>query len=152
MKNNSRRFVWLAAILTFAFIVPLTVLSAQKEKAASQATLDAGQQVFKKNCNLCHFPDKTDTKMGPGLKGLFKMKQLPESHKPVNEKDIRAQILNGSKKMPGFAKKLSPEQVPEDTVGSRSARSAHREDAGKLFLGHRQTIRAPVNPYFFLAI
>ncbi len=111
MKNNSRRFVWLAAILTFAIMLPLAVLSAQKEKPASPEDLDAGQQVFKKNCNLCHFPDKADKKMGPGLKGLFKLKELPESHKPVNEKDIRDQILNGSKKMPGFAKKLTPEQV-----------------------------------------
>jgi cytochrome c len=113
MKNNSRRYVWLAAILAFALIVPLTVLSAQKEKPASQATLDAGQQVFKKNCNLCHFPDKTDKKMGPGLKGLFKLKELPESHKPADEKTIREQIVNGSKKMPAFAKKLTPQQVDD---------------------------------------
>ena len=114
MKNNSRRFVRLAAILTVAFIVPWTVLSAQnakKEKPASQATLDAGQQTFKKNCNLCHFPDKTDKKMGPGLKGLFSLKELPQSHKPATEEVIREQIEKGSKTMPGFAKKLSPEQL-----------------------------------------
>ncbi len=114
MKNNSHRFVRLVSILAVAFIVPLTVLSAdnaKKDQPASQATLDAGQQVFKKNCNLCHFPDKTDKKMGPGLKGLFALKELPESHKTVDEKTIRDQIMNGTKKMPGFAKKLTPEQV-----------------------------------------
>lgn len=114
MKNISRRYVRLAAILAVAFIVPLMILSAEntkKEEPASQATLDAGQQVFKKNCNLCHFPDKADKKMGPGLKGLFSLKELPESHQPADEKTIRGQIMNGTKKMPGFAKKLSPEQV-----------------------------------------
>jgi mono/diheme cytochrome c family protein len=114
MKTKSLRFVQLAVILTVAFIVPLAVLSAdnaKKESSASQATLDEGQQVFKKNCNLCHFPDKPDKKMGPGLKGLFSLEELPESHKPVDEKTIRDQIMNGTKKMPGFAKKLSPEQV-----------------------------------------
>jgi mono/diheme cytochrome c family protein len=114
MKTKSLRFVQLAVILTVAFIVPLAILSAEngkKEAPASQTTLDEGLQVFKKNCNLCHFPDKADKKMGPGLKGLFSLKELPESHKPADEKTIRDQIVNGSKKMPGFAKKLSPEQV-----------------------------------------
>ncbi len=110
MKNNSLRLVRLTLILAIAFIVPLAVLSAGDAKK-TQAAVEEGQQVFKKNCNLCHFPDKTDKKMGPGLKGLFKLKELPESHKPVDEETIRGQIMNGTKKMPGFAKKLSPEQV-----------------------------------------
>ncbi|MBI1940467.1 MAG: cytochrome c [Acidobacteria bacterium] len=114
MNNTSLGFVRLTLIILAALIVPLAILSAEngkKEEPASQPTLDEGLKVFKKNCILCHFPDKADKKMGPGLKGLFSLKELPESHKPVDEETIRDQIMNGTKKMPGFAKKLSPEQI-----------------------------------------
>jgi mono/diheme cytochrome c family protein len=64
---------------------------------------------------LC-FADKTDTKIGPGLKGLFANKQLPESHRLATEANVRQQIEKGSPKakpMPGFAGKLSPANIPE---------------------------------------
>jgi mono/diheme cytochrome c family protein len=114
MKSISLRFLRMTFILAIAFIVPLAILSAdsaKKEAPASKALLDEGQKIYKKNCNLCHFPDKADKKMGPGLKGLFSLKELPQSHKPATEEVIREQILKGSKAMPPFSKKLSPEQV-----------------------------------------
>jgi hypothetical protein len=60
---------------------------------------------------MCHFPDKSDNKLGPGLKDLFKNKELPQSHKPVTEAAVREQIENSSKAMLGFGKKLSAEEI-----------------------------------------
>ena len=73
----------------------------------------AGKVLFQKNCALCHNADKAEKKIGPGLKGLLKNKELPASHKPATEADVRAQIENGSlaKGMPAFGAKLSKAEI-----------------------------------------
>jgi mono/diheme cytochrome c family protein len=97
-------------ILTLIGAIPL-VIAAGQNAAPGDAT--AGKAVFMKNCNLCHYADKTDSKIGPGLKGLFKAKELPKSHHPVSEATAREQIEKGnpSKGMPPFGKKLSKVDV-----------------------------------------
>lgn len=109
MRKNIPAFALSGLI---AFMIPFAVLvadSPQKEKA--QGSVEEGQALYKKHCNMCHFPDKPTKKLGPGLKGLFSLKELPQSHKPAAEDVIREQIAKGSKAMPPFAKKLSPEQM-----------------------------------------
>ena len=61
-----------------------------------------GALVFKQNCSACHFPDRKDRKVGPGLLGLFKRSTLPDSGLPVSEETVSNQIINGGKKMPPF--------------------------------------------------
>jgi len=62
------------------------------------------------NCSVCHFHDSRDTKVGPGLAGLFKQDQLPKSGKPATEDVVRDQIVNGSGSMPSF-KHLKQEEI-----------------------------------------
>jgi cytochrome c len=107
----------IAIVLLALFSISLW--GAEKSKKASRTTHNSpaeGEKVFNANCAMCHFADKTDNKMGPGLKGLFKNKLLPSSHTPATEENVREQILKGNPHgkpvpMPGFAEKLKPEQV-----------------------------------------
>ena len=69
-----------------------------------------GQNLFMANCSTCHYLDRKDTKIGPGLLGLFKNPKLPDSGLPANEKIVRERILNGGKKMPPF-KHLKDDQL-----------------------------------------
>ncbi|UCD91123.1 MAG: cytochrome c [Desulfobacterales bacterium] len=69
-----------------------------------------GQNIFLANCAACHYPDRKDTKVGPGLVGLFTHPKLPDSGLPVNENNVRERIINGGKKMPPF-KHLKDEQI-----------------------------------------
>jgi len=69
-----------------------------------------GQDLFMANCSVCHHPDRKETKVGPGLLGLFKNPKLPYSGLPPSEKTLRKQIVNGGKKMPPF-KHLKDEQI-----------------------------------------
>jgi len=90
--------------------------SKKKASSASSAAVEEGKSSFGKNCSMCHFPDKTDNKVGPGLKDLFKNKELPESHLPATEENVRQQIEKGSPEakpmpMPGFKDKLSPSEM-----------------------------------------
>lgn len=69
-----------------------------------------GATVFHQNCSDCHYSDKTETKIGPGLKGLFKLPKLPSSDRPVTDATVRNQIKTPFKNMPSFA------ELPEDDV------------------------------------
>lgn len=62
-----------------------------------------GAVIFNDNCAGCHFADKTDAKIGPGLKGLFDRSSLPTSGRPVTEENIREQLKTPFRAMPPFA-------------------------------------------------
>jgi mono/diheme cytochrome c family protein len=109
MKRKS--LWWVVPVLAAAFVAPLVLRSTEEKKTAASGDAAAGEAIFKKNCQLCHHPDKTTKKLGPGLKGLFNLKELPESKKPPTEELVREQIVNGTKNMPAFGKKLSAEQI-----------------------------------------
>jgi uncharacterized membrane protein len=69
-----------------------------------------GAAIFNKNCIQCHYTDRTDAKVGPGLKGLYKMENLPVSKRPVNDENIRKQMVTPFKMMPPFPD-LTQEQM-----------------------------------------
>jgi mono/diheme cytochrome c family protein len=76
---------------------------AQGKKGAGDAA--KGKVVFEQ-CAICHDPDSTDAKIGPGLKGLFKNAKLP-SGKPTSEANVLAQINMGGNGMPAYKDILS---------------------------------------------
>jgi cytochrome c2 len=65
-----------------------------------------GAMVFE-NCAGCHNSDSTDTKVGPGLKDLFKRAKLVNG-KPVNPENVKGLVTDGSGSMPPFGDSISP--------------------------------------------
>ena len=76
---------------------------------AQKGTADKGKMVFEGNCSVCHNADSTETKVGPGLKGLFKHDKLANG-KPVNEANVRAKIEEGGNGMPPYKDVLSDQE------------------------------------------
>lgn len=74
---------------------------------AADGDASKGQTVFD-NCAVCHNADSTDTKVGPGLKNLFKREKLLNG-KPVNEANVREIIEKGGSSMPPMGGVLSDE-------------------------------------------
>jgi hypothetical protein len=70
----------------------------------------SGKKLFAANCSVCHFPDRKDKKIGPGLLGLFTSPKLPDSGLPVTAENVRERIVNGGDKMPPF-KHLKEEEL-----------------------------------------
>lgn len=62
----------------------------------------AGTKLFEANCSFCHFTDSTETKLGPGLKGLFEKKKMPVSGWPVSANNVQRQLKTPFNKMPPF--------------------------------------------------
>ena len=67
----------------------------------------AGSQVFEQTCAVCHNLS-TETKVGPGLAGLFDLQQLPNGN-PVNIENLKQWIVTGGGAMPG--QPLTDEQL-----------------------------------------
>lgn len=72
---------------------------------------EEGSQLFvSKGCAQCHYVDSRNTKVGPGLEGLFNRDNLPVSGREVTEENVREQLESPYKNMPSFADRLSEEQ------------------------------------------
>ena len=97
----------LCALLVLAQAKEKPKKEAKKAHAASTAE---GQAQFKEKCAVCHWADKTDKRIGPGLKGLFKRAKLFDE-RPVNEANVRDLIQKGGGKMVGFEDALDAKQI-----------------------------------------
>jgi hypothetical protein len=71
-------------------------------KLQNAKTTESGKDLYAANCSGCHFSDRKDTKVGPGLLELFKNPKLPKSGRPTTDENVRDTIVNGQGKMPPF--------------------------------------------------
>jgi mono/diheme cytochrome c family protein len=88
----------------------------EAEKAISGTSMDAdaarGQTIFDKQCSFCHYADRTESKLGPGLKGVLKGETLPISGKPATPENVTQQLLNPYQNMPSFSS-LSEQEIKD---------------------------------------
>lgn len=78
-------------------------VSPQTEQNQTMAeSVAAGQALFNQKCSFCHFTDSTDTKVGPGLKGLFQRKKMTGSGWPVIPENVAKQLMTPFEQMPTF--------------------------------------------------
>jgi hypothetical protein len=61
-----------------------------------------GALIFESHCAACHFADKSDRKIGPGLKGILKKEKLPVSGRPADPENILKQLKTPYLAMPAF--------------------------------------------------
>jgi len=87
--------------------------------AADTSYMVAGAKLFKKKCAFCHLTDSTDTKVGPGLKGLFKGVTMPVSGWPVSADSVQRLLKSSFKQMPSF-ESLNSEDVHSLTIYLKS--------------------------------
>lgn len=116
MQARSLKIAKWGFILALAIALPIATLTFAKGKSDISPAAKTGKHLFDQNCAMCHFPNKTATKIGPGLKGLFKRKELPYSHKPVTVANVEHQIEHGNANakpmpMPPFGSKFSKAQI-----------------------------------------
>lgn len=107
--HKSRLF---AICLTLALTCALP-LAAQKKGAKGKAQAAAGdaekgKAVFEQ-CSVCHNADSDEKKMGPGLKGLFKLEKMANGKKPTEE-NVQAKIDEGGNGMPAYKEMLTDDE------------------------------------------
>jgi mono/diheme cytochrome c family protein len=87
-------------------------LSAAPNAPPLQADADKGNDLFARHCASCHYSDREDKKLGPGLKGLFHMDSLPMSGRAVTEENVRRQMIRPFRRMPSFGS-LTPREIAD---------------------------------------
>jgi len=85
---------------------------AADSQLATQGSPEKGADIFAGLCAGCHHPDREETIVGPGLRGILKREKLPASGKPATAENVRAQILFPYLTMPAF-KDLSPQDMAD---------------------------------------
>ncbi len=75
---------------------------------------ERGAALYREKCSSCHYADREDTRLGPGLKNLLKKEKLPHSGRPATVENVKEQLIRPIVAMPSFAK-LS-EQEMEDLL------------------------------------
>lgn len=93
----------------FATVFCFSIAFGVPASAASKGNAAKGKDLVDSHCTICHNTTTPGTKMGPSLKGLFKQKML-KTGKPVNDKNVLAQINNGGGGMPAFGDQLTSAQ------------------------------------------
>jgi len=92
--------------------------AAEVTQPAAEATQPAGdaqngETLFASNCSNCHDANSTESRIGPGLAGLFERPELPSSGKPVTRDNVRAQIVTPFGNMPSFQSYISDEGLTD---------------------------------------
>jgi cytochrome c2 len=91
-----------------------TALTADPSSAAPstpllQGDVNKGSDLFARHCAACHYADREDAKLGPGLKGVFQKDLLPVSARMATEENVRQQLRRPFRSMPSFGSLTAPE-------------------------------------------
>jgi len=82
------------------------------KEVPKDARVEQGAAFFAQNCAMCHYIDRTDTRIGPSLMDLFQQDKLPISGKPVTGDSIKSQLKTPVKRMPAFT------DITEEELGA----------------------------------
>jgi uncharacterized membrane protein len=61
-----------------------------------------GVAIFNQNCAACHFTDKAATRVGPGLKDLYRRDRMSVGGWRISDANVRRQLKTPFKDMPPF--------------------------------------------------
>jgi len=116
--GGARDVGWVAA--AFAALLTILILTGcDVERRRSDAELGlnpqqaSGRKIYDNYCDRCHRPYSTKGKKGPGLKGVFQNKYLPQTGLPANDERVTDIIRNGRPDMPGYSQVLSSPDIQD---------------------------------------
>lgn len=91
----------------------ITTLSSPQATAAippsSGEMIQGGRTIFESSCAACHYRDRVEVKVGPGLQGLYKRASLPVSGRPVSDENVTRQLRTPADQMPEFPHLSDPQ-------------------------------------------
>ena len=73
----------------------------------------AGRKIYDNYCDRCHRPYSTKGKKGPGLKGVFQNKYLPQTGLPATDERVIDIVRNGRPDMPGYSQVLTAQDIQD---------------------------------------
>jgi mono/diheme cytochrome c family protein len=89
-----------------------TVAGETTSEVSESSGAERGTALFDQQCSFCHYTDRIDSKMGPGLKGVLKGSTLPVSGRPATPENVTQQLLSPYQNMPSFSS-LSEREIKD---------------------------------------
>lgn len=106
----------LTGVLVSVFCVlgcnPLLLKAAAKKSDLTTAA-KSGRAVFEQRCSVCHYNDRVEKRVGPGLKGFYKRGKFVTNGNKVTDESVKAWIQNGDSMMPPFKDVLDTQQLTD---------------------------------------
>lgn len=78
---------------------------------SAEGNPESGKSLFENKCSFCHYADRSDSKIGPGLKEILKKETLPASGRAATPQNVREQLLNPYRNMPSFKAALTEQNI-----------------------------------------
>ena len=100
MPKYSFKVIHILFILMLALVLPATTITWAESKTNLSPAAKAGQKVFQENCTMCHFANQAKKKIGPGMKGILKNKELPYSHKAATVANTSMRAVHARRYFP----------------------------------------------------
>jgi mono/diheme cytochrome c family protein len=117
MGMTTRERVIAAGLAACLALAALAGCDVERRKSDAELGLNpqqaAGRKIYDNYCDRCHRPYSTKGKKGPGLKGVFQNKFLPQTGLPANDERVTDIIRNGRPDMPGYSQVLSSENMQD---------------------------------------
>jgi mono/diheme cytochrome c family protein len=114
VRDVSRAMAVIAALLA---ALALTGCDVERRKSDAELGLNpqqaTGRKIYDNYCDRCHRPYSTKGKKGPGLKGVFQNKYLPQTGLPANEERVTDIIRSGRPDMPGYSQVLNSQDLQD---------------------------------------
>ncbi len=105
------------AIAALLAVSVLTGCDVERRKSDAELGLNSqqasGRKIYDNHCDRCHRPYSTKGKKGPGLKGVFQNKYLPQTGLPANDERVTDIIRTGRPDMPGYSQVLSSQDIQD---------------------------------------
>ncbi len=106
-----------AALAACLALAALSGCDVERRKSDAELGLTpqqaAGRKIYDNHCDRCHRPYSTKGKKGPGLKGVFQNKFLPQTGLPANDERVTDIIRNGRPDMPGYSQVLTSQDIQD---------------------------------------
>ncbi|MCP4746912.1 MAG: c-type cytochrome [Desulfobacteraceae bacterium] len=76
--------------------------SSDKKTQSAELIFSNGRVLFEKKCSFCHYSNRKDEKVGPGLKGITSLKKMTASGWPMSDENLLKQLQTPFSSMPAF--------------------------------------------------
>jgi mono/diheme cytochrome c family protein len=115
--TNHRKSVAPKILVSIALLATFSACDVERRKSDAELGLtpqqSAGRKLYDNYCDRCHRPYSTKGRKGPGLKGLFQNKFLPQTGLPANDDRVTDIIRNGRPDMPGYSQVLNAQDMQD---------------------------------------
>ncbi len=114
MRHTKLKKITLLVIIVIVFFILGISYMRIKPVSEKQQLKSKGAVLYKeKGCINCHYPNSTEDKIGPGLKGILDRETFPVSNWTATRENLKKQIIDPYNNMPSYKDRLTEKEMEQ---------------------------------------